>query len=129
MFSESVCQVAGSWVEVGSFRMLLVVWFMIFTVSVRNIFDTPSYCILCRYFVSVSLDDTKHEFCYFGLLLEGAGKPGYQIVMLYTTLTCTAFCSIDIYNFFGCFMDENFKNLWILSQICYAESYHIITHK
>jgi hypothetical protein len=63
-----------------------------------------------EYFGTVSLDDTEHEFCYFGLLLEGTGKPGYQIVMLFIALTCTLFCSIDIYNFLGCFMDENFKN-------------------
>jgi hypothetical protein len=43
MSSESVCQVAHSWVEVGSFHTRLVVRFMIFTASVRNILDTPSY--------------------------------------------------------------------------------------
>jgi hypothetical protein len=43
MFSESVCQVARSWVEVGSFYTRLVVRFTIFTASVRNILDTPSY--------------------------------------------------------------------------------------
>jgi hypothetical protein len=43
MSSESVCQVARSWVDVGSFYTRLVVRFMIFTASVRNILDTPSY--------------------------------------------------------------------------------------
>jgi hypothetical protein len=43
MSSESVCQVARSWVGVGSFHMRLVVRFMIFTASVRNILGTPSY--------------------------------------------------------------------------------------
>jgi hypothetical protein len=43
MSSDSVCQVARSWVDVGSFHTRLVVRFMIFTASVRNILDTPSY--------------------------------------------------------------------------------------
>jgi hypothetical protein len=40
--SESVCQVARSWVDVCSFHMCLVVMFVIFTASVWNILDTPS---------------------------------------------------------------------------------------
>jgi hypothetical protein len=40
--SDSVCQVARSWVDVGSFHTRLVVRFMIFTASVRIILDTPS---------------------------------------------------------------------------------------
>jgi hypothetical protein len=40
---ESVCKVARSWVDVGSFHTRLVVRFMIFTASVRNILDTTSY--------------------------------------------------------------------------------------
>jgi hypothetical protein len=49
MSSESVCQVARSWVQVGSFhtRLLIVARFMIFTASVWNILDTPS-CIFIR---------------------------------------------------------------------------------
>jgi hypothetical protein len=43
MSSESVCQVAPSWVDVGSFHKRLVVRFMTFTASVRNILDTHSY--------------------------------------------------------------------------------------
>jgi hypothetical protein len=43
MSSESVCQVARSWVDVGSFHTRLVVRFFIFTASVRNILDIPSY--------------------------------------------------------------------------------------
>jgi hypothetical protein len=42
MSSESVCQVARSWVDVGSFRTRLVVRFMVFIASVRNVLDTPS---------------------------------------------------------------------------------------
>jgi hypothetical protein len=42
MSSESVCQVARSWVDVGSFHTRLVVRFMNFTASVRNILDTAS---------------------------------------------------------------------------------------
>jgi hypothetical protein len=41
MSSESVCQVSRSWVDVGSFHKHLVVRFMIFTASVRNILDWP----------------------------------------------------------------------------------------
>jgi hypothetical protein len=43
LLSESVCQVACSWVDVGSFHTPLVVRLIIFTVSVRNILDIPSY--------------------------------------------------------------------------------------
>jgi hypothetical protein len=43
MSSESVYQVARSWVDVGSFHKGLMVRFMIFTAAVRNILDTPSY--------------------------------------------------------------------------------------
>jgi hypothetical protein len=43
MSSESVCLAARCWVEVGSFRTRLLVMFMIFTASVRNILDSPSY--------------------------------------------------------------------------------------
>jgi hypothetical protein len=38
MSSESVFQVARSWVDMGSFHTRLAVRFMIFTASVRNIF-------------------------------------------------------------------------------------------
>jgi hypothetical protein len=43
MSSESVCQVARSWVDVGSFRTRLfgVVYFAI--ALVREFLDTPSY--------------------------------------------------------------------------------------
>jgi hypothetical protein len=47
MSSESVCQFARSWVDMGSFHMHLVVWFMIFIVSVWNILDIPLYIISC----------------------------------------------------------------------------------
>jgi hypothetical protein len=40
--SGSVCQVACSWVDVGSFHMRLVARFMNFTASVRNILDNLS---------------------------------------------------------------------------------------
>jgi hypothetical protein len=43
MSSETVCQVARSWVDVGSFHKRLFIVFMIFTASVRNILDIPSY--------------------------------------------------------------------------------------
>jgi hypothetical protein len=43
MSGESVCQVARSWVDVGSFHTRLVVRFVIFTASVRNILDKSSY--------------------------------------------------------------------------------------
>jgi hypothetical protein len=41
MSSESLCQVARSWVDVGSFHMRLVVRFMNFIASFRNIFIQP----------------------------------------------------------------------------------------
>jgi hypothetical protein len=43
MSSESVCQVARSWVDVGSFQKRLFLFFMIFTSSVRNILDIHYY--------------------------------------------------------------------------------------
>jgi hypothetical protein len=43
MSIQSVCQVARIWVDVGSFHMRLFIMFMIFTASVRNIVDVPSY--------------------------------------------------------------------------------------
>jgi hypothetical protein len=43
MSSESVCHVARGWVNVDSFHARLVMRFMSFTASVRNILDTPSY--------------------------------------------------------------------------------------
>jgi hypothetical protein len=43
MSSESVCHVARSWVDVGSFHTRLVMRFMNFTASFRNILDTLSY--------------------------------------------------------------------------------------
>jgi hypothetical protein len=45
MSSESVCQVARSWVKVGSFRTRLVVMLMNST-SVRNILGTPLYTVI-----------------------------------------------------------------------------------
>jgi hypothetical protein len=42
MFSESVYKGARSWVDVDSFHKCLVVRFMNFTSSVRNILDAPS---------------------------------------------------------------------------------------
>jgi hypothetical protein len=50
MSSESVCQVARSWVDVGSFHMRLIIIFMSYTSSVRNILDIPSY-IKVKYFL------------------------------------------------------------------------------
>jgi hypothetical protein len=55
MSSESVCQVARSWVEVGSFHTRLVVRFMNFTASVRNILDS------FRISYSGSIPDRKRD--------------------------------------------------------------------
>jgi hypothetical protein len=41
MSSDSVCQVSRSWVDVGRFHTRLVLRFVLFTASVRNILDTP----------------------------------------------------------------------------------------
>jgi hypothetical protein len=46
--SESVSQVARSWVDVGSFHTRLAVSFMIFTASVRNILDIPPHCYVLQ---------------------------------------------------------------------------------
>jgi hypothetical protein len=43
MSSESVCQVACSWVDVGGFHMCLFILFVICTASVWTILDIPSY--------------------------------------------------------------------------------------
>jgi hypothetical protein len=59
MSSESVCQVALSWVDVGSFHTRLVVRFMIFTASTRSILDTPSY----MYSLSTSLLSQTMWWC------------------------------------------------------------------
>jgi hypothetical protein len=43
MSRKSVCQVAHSWVDVGSSHTRLMARFTIFTASVRNNFESPSY--------------------------------------------------------------------------------------
>jgi hypothetical protein len=43
MSSEAMCQVSRSWVDVGSCHTSLVVRFINFTASVRNILDTCSF--------------------------------------------------------------------------------------
>jgi hypothetical protein len=52
MSSESVCQVARSWVNVGSFHMRLVIRFMIFIASVRNILDDLCIPVLHSVFLN-----------------------------------------------------------------------------
>jgi hypothetical protein len=54
MPSGSVCQVARSWVDVGSFHARLVARFMNFTASVRNILDFLS-CL--------TLTNKRHVCC------------------------------------------------------------------
>jgi hypothetical protein len=53
MSSKPVCQVARSWVDVGSFYMRLfgVVYFAI--ASVREFLDTPSYSVIIQVFENV----------------------------------------------------------------------------
>jgi hypothetical protein len=77
MYSESVYQVARSWVDVGSFDKLLVVRFMIFTASVRNILDKSSSLTQCNpSFLTQSAQlifssTTLQNFLFiFGLLYE-----------------------------------------------------------
>jgi hypothetical protein len=48
MSSKSVCQVARSSVEVGSFYTRLVVRFIMCTASVRNILAAPSFMKWCE---------------------------------------------------------------------------------
>jgi hypothetical protein len=45
MSSESVCHVARSWVDMGSFHARLFIIFMIFKASVWNVQDIPSYIL------------------------------------------------------------------------------------
>jgi hypothetical protein len=51
MSCGSVCQVARSWVEMGSFHLRFSgeVYGFFFTASVRNILDTPSYAFTTPY--------------------------------------------------------------------------------
>jgi hypothetical protein len=53
MPTESVCHVARSWVDVGSFQLRLfgAVYFDI--ASVREFLDTPLYVGLCRYLLVI----------------------------------------------------------------------------
>jgi hypothetical protein len=67
MYSESVYQVARSWVEVDSFHTRLVVRFTIFTASVRDILDTPR---IAQVTLCVSLID--HVSCQKYIHLEGS---------------------------------------------------------
>jgi hypothetical protein len=55
MSSQSSCQVSSSWVEVGSFHKRLMMRLMIFTASVRNILDIPSYSELAVHFRELSM--------------------------------------------------------------------------
>jgi hypothetical protein len=43
MYSESMCQVARSWVDVSNFHKRLFIMFMNFTAPVRNILNIPSH--------------------------------------------------------------------------------------
>jgi hypothetical protein len=46
MSGESVCQVAHSLVDVGSFDTRLFIIFMICTASVQNVLDIPLYILI-----------------------------------------------------------------------------------
>jgi hypothetical protein len=52
MSSESMCQVARSWVDVGGFPTRLFIIFIIFTSSVRNILDI-SLCVAHSVFLVI----------------------------------------------------------------------------
>jgi hypothetical protein len=66
MSSESVCQVARSWVDVGSFhtRIFGVLYYAV--ASVREFLDTPSYLIQLVVFVRIiksnKIDHIKSKF-------------------------------------------------------------------
>jgi hypothetical protein len=68
MSSESVCQVALSWVDVGSFHTRLVVRCMIFTASVRNILDTPSYMHRCNVQYCSGCKQLVKSYCNFSIV-------------------------------------------------------------
>jgi hypothetical protein len=65
--SGSVCQVAQSWVDVGSFVKCLVLMFMIFTASVQSILDIFSYNLSATEFLKIScfgqLQDAQMRHC------------------------------------------------------------------
>jgi hypothetical protein len=78
MSSESVYQVARSWVDVGSFPTRLLVRFMILTVSVRNILDTPSQTDRPTYLCKVRhynfFSKAQRPFVGQGLLIIGDSR-------------------------------------------------------
>jgi hypothetical protein len=77
MYSESVCQVARSWVDVGSFHKGLVVRFMKFTASVRNVLDTSSYIerFFRKYRLSSKRSTLGPRFNELNLFLEAVREP------------------------------------------------------
>jgi hypothetical protein len=62
MSSESLCQVARSWVDVGSFHTRLLVRFTTFTASVQNILDTPCIPTFCRDLIHTLKEDRSSRF-------------------------------------------------------------------
>jgi hypothetical protein len=84
MYSEPVCQVARSWVDVGSFHMRLFLFLWFLTASVRNILDIRLYafmaltgiCLLCNsslshWYVTINLQGmvwAKHYGLWWGSL-------------------------------------------------------------
>jgi hypothetical protein len=72
MSSESVCQVARSWVEVGSFQ-IGVVYFAI--VSVRELLDTPSYGYL-HFWASLLIPDSNKSKMVVKKPVKTAGAYG-----------------------------------------------------
>jgi hypothetical protein len=87
MYNESVCQVACSWVDVGSFHTRLVLRFKIFIASVRNILDSSSYCVLygtqtvtfalCIIIGLGFTSITKVESVYSAVRIESLYKAGF----------------------------------------------------
>jgi hypothetical protein len=63
MYSESVCQVARSWVVVDSFHTCLVVMFMNFTAPVQNILDTCSYLKFYFFYKFNYRFVSRHIYC------------------------------------------------------------------
>jgi hypothetical protein len=59
MYSKSVCQVTRNWVDVGSSLTRLLMRFMNFTASVRNVLYSPSYLLI---FYKIGLTDFFYTY-------------------------------------------------------------------
>jgi hypothetical protein len=95
MSSKSVCRVACSWVDVGSFQTRLAVRFMILTASVRNILDTSSYVHMSYFEVHVNrMKSALKVYQNTGKMSSvPSSEARFSVHHFYETLYCpTEFC-------------------------------------